>query len=74
LRANITAGTEVIWLNQDGPPHTVVSGDPGTGPTSEFRSGLINSGKNFTHTFTKAGVYDYYDPTYRHMKGQVVVN
>jgi plastocyanin len=77
--ANVTIGTKVTWLNSDGnnipfPNHSIISGDPDKGPTADFHSGLIEPGQNFSHTFDKQGVFEYYDPNYRHMKGKIIVD
>ena len=40
--------------------HTVTSGIPEFGPGGEFDSGLMESGDQFFHKFTKADEYEYF--------------
>jgi plastocyanin len=45
----------VIWINQDGAPHTATADDEVL-----FRSDLLSSGQRFTHTFTQIGDFAYF--------------
>lgn len=56
----IFKGVEVIWKNDDTAAHTVSSGDIVNGPDRKFDSGLIKSGKTFTHKFEESGKYTYF--------------
>lgn len=56
----IFKGVEVIWKNNDSAAHTVTSGDIVNGPDKKFDSGLIKSGKTFTHKFEESGKYAYF--------------
>ncbi|KEQ56411.1 Plastocyanin protein [Marine Group I thaumarchaeote SCGC AAA799-E16] len=56
----IFKGGEVIWRNDDSSAHTVTSGDIINGPDGKFDSGLIKSGKTFSHKFEKSGEYAYF--------------
>lgn len=69
---NVTAGSTVVWTNNDGIAHTV-SADDGS-----FDSGNMNQGATFKFTFTKAGTYAYYckyhgGPGGKGMAGEVIV-
>ncbi len=50
----ITPGQSVTWINNGQSIHTV------TADNSSFNSGNIQSGQQYSHTFTQAGRYPYY--------------
>ena len=64
---NIKVGETVVWTNEDTAPHTVESSD-GT-----LRSDELAKGDTYSHTFTKAGKYDYICGIHPSMKGSVTV-
>ena len=66
-RLQITVGTTVEWKNNDPLPHTV------TAVNKSFDSGLIQPGKTYRHTFTKAGTFSIFCIPHPFMKGVVVV-
>jgi plastocyanin len=66
-RVQITAGTTVIWRNDDQLIHTVTAND------KSFDSGLMQPGKTYRRTFDKPGQYPYYCLPHPFMKGVVVV-
>ena len=66
-KIQIPVGTTVEWRNNDPLPHTV------TAVGKSFDSGLIQPGKTFGHTFTKAGTFDFFCTPHPFMKGVVVV-
>lgn len=66
-RLNIAVGTTIEWRNSDPLPHSVSAVD------KSFNSGLIQPGKTYRHTFTKAGTYNFYCMPHPFMKGVVVV-
>lgn len=66
-RLQVTVGTTVEWTNNDPMPHTVTS------TSKSFDSGLINPGKTFRYTFTKAGTYSFFCTPHPFMKGTIVV-
>ena len=72
----IAAGDTVTWRNLGFMVHTSTSGEPGDpGAGSEWNSGLLNPGGQFSHTFNAPGVFDYYcDPHSNQMFGQVIVD
>ncbi|HRQ36986.1 MAG TPA: plastocyanin/azurin family copper-binding protein [Chloroflexota bacterium] len=50
----ITAGTEVVWLNQDGAPHNITFVDGSVASDNFF------NGESFAATFSEPGVYQIY--------------
>jgi plastocyanin len=66
-RIEVTVGTTVEWTNRDPLAHTVTAVD------RSFNSGLIQPGKTFRHTFTKAGTFNYFCIPHSFMRGRVVV-
>lgn len=70
----ISAGESVIWTNHDNEIHDVTSGNDGEeGMGQEFASSTLSSGKSFTHTFDKAGIYPYFCSFHESMSGEVIV-
>ncbi len=63
----VEAGTTVRWVNRDDVPHTVV------GTAKEFSSRVLDTGDEYTHTFTTPGSFEYYCSVHPHMKGKVIV-
>lgn len=51
----IPAGTTVIWVNQDGAPHTATADDGAL-----FKSDLLSKGQSFKHRFDQVGEFAYY--------------
>jgi plastocyanin len=66
-RLQVTVGTTIEWTNNDPMPHSVTATD------RSFNSGLINPGKTYRHTFTKAGTFSFFCMPHPFMKGTVVV-
>jgi plastocyanin len=66
-RVQVTAGTTVVWRNEDQLIHTVTAND------KSFDSGLLQPGKTYRRTFDKPGQYPYYCLPHPFMKGVVVV-
>jgi nitrite reductase (NO-forming) len=69
----VKTSTTLTWTNDDTLPHTVTSGNADTGPSGEFDSGIVMGAGSFTHTFDKAGTFDYYCALHPYMRGQVIV-
>jgi len=65
----VAAGTEVVWLNRDEEPHTVMSVDPAL----PFKSAALDTNDKFTFTFAKPGTYKYFCSIHSHMVGTIVV-
>lgn len=63
----IKKGETVTWTNEDSVGHTATALD-GT-----FDSGILQQGKSFSFTFTKAGTFDYKCTPHPNMRGKVVV-
>jgi plastocyanin len=67
MDVTVTAGTDVVWENQDGEPHTVVS------LTNDFRSQALDEKDKFTHRFDKPGTYKYICSIHPKMVGTITV-
>lgn len=63
----VAPGTTVRWINRDEETHTVTS------TTEIFKSGGLNLGDEYTHTFTTPGVYPYTCALHDFMQGTIVV-
>ncbi|MDD1656227.1 MAG: cupredoxin domain-containing protein [Methanomicrobiales archaeon] len=70
----ISAGTTVIWTNEDSAPHQVAS-DPHPAHTDlpELVSDTLSSGDSYRFTFVKTGTYGYHCHLHPTMKGTIVV-
>ncbi len=64
----VSANTTVTWTNNDPVGHTVTS-DNGV-----FDSGMMNTGKTFSHLFNTPGSYPYHCIIHSYMTGTVIVN
>ena len=63
----VQVGEKITWINRDGVGHNVVlQGGQLVGP-------LLSQGQSWSHTFTQAGIYDYYCGPHPFMKGQIIV-
>jgi plastocyanin len=65
----VAPGTQVVWINHDDEPHTVVSADGG----GTFKSPALGTDDKFTFTFAKPGTYKYFCSIHRYMAGTIVV-
>ncbi len=63
----VRAGTKVTWVNKDDVPHTVTSTD------KKFKSPVLDTDEQFSHTFSVPGTYNYFCSVHPHMTGQIVV-
>jgi amicyanin len=63
----IKAGSSVTFLNTDNMVHFNAD-DKG-----EFKTPVLKSGEHFTHTFHRAGVYNYTCIPHPWMKGKIIV-
>jgi plastocyanin len=63
----VAVGTEVVWVNRDDIPHTVVSAD------GVFKSKVRDTDEKFSYKFTKSGTYPYYCSLHPKMTGKIVV-
>ena len=66
-RTTVKAGTTVTWINGDDIPHTVASS------SKLFKSKALDTGDNFSFTFTTPGTYEYFCSLHPHMTGALVV-
>jgi plastocyanin len=63
----VTAGTTVMWTNNDNMTHTVTADD------DSFDSGNIAMGTKYSKLFSTAGTYSYHCTIHPNMKGTIVV-
>ena len=70
---NISAGTTVIWENNDAAAHLATSGTPDGGPDGVFDSGMIMGGATYEYEFLETGEFVYYCLVHPWMVGTVVV-
>ena len=70
---NISAGTTVVWENNDAAAHLATSGTPAGGPDGVFDSGMIMAGGTFEHEFIDSGEFQYYSIVHPWMVGTVTV-
>jgi plastocyanin len=63
----VADGTEVVWVNRDDIPHTIVSVD------GIFKSKVRDTDEKFAYRFTKSGTYSYYCSLHPKMTGTIVV-
>ena len=64
----VPVGTRVTWTNKDEVPHTVASTD------KRFTSSSgLDTGEQYSYTFTTPGTYEYFCTLHPFMKGKVVV-
>ena len=68
----VKAGTTVSWRNDHTLPHTVTSGIPGS-KDGKFHGELAEKTGTFQHTFTEAGLYEYFCSIHPGMTGTVDV-
>ena len=70
----IEEGTTVIWINEDGDPHMVVSDAvQGRMEGSIFSSEKLLEGWSFSYTFAEAGEFSYHCPFHPEMEGKIIV-
>ncbi len=65
---SVTAGSTVVWTNNDSFPHDVKA-DGG-----EFGSATLNNGDSYSAQFGSAGTFSYFCSIHPFMRGSVVVN
>ena len=70
---NISAGTTVIWENNDAAAHLATSGTPDGGPDGIFDSGMIMGGATYEYEFSETGEFVYYCLVHPWMVGTVIV-
>ena len=70
---NISAGTTVVWKNNDAAAHLATSGTPDGGPDGIFDSGMIMGGATYEYEFAETGEFVYYCLVHPWMIGTVIV-
>ena len=70
---NISAGTTVVWENNDAAAHLATSGTPDGGPDGIFDSGMIMGGATYEYEFSETGEFVYYCLVHPWMIGTVIV-
>ena len=65
---SVPMGTTVSWTNHDDVPHTVVNTE------RKFKSPVLDTDQQFTHTFDTPGTYPYFCSLHPKMTGQIVVS
>jgi plastocyanin len=63
----VTAGTKVIWKNDDDSPHRVAD------INGTYASAALDTDDSFSHTFATPGVYKYFCSIHPYMKGEIIV-
>ena len=66
--AAVPAGSTITWTNRDDVPHNIVSTE------RTFKSPVLDTDEQFSHTFEAPGTYTYYCSIHPKMTGQVVVS
>jgi plastocyanin len=66
-RVEVSAGTRVVWTNEDSDPHTV------TTDRSGFSSQALDTGQTYARVMSKAGTVTYHCTIHPFMHGTVVV-
>lgn len=68
--ANLTiaAGDSVVFVNEDGAPHTATADNGG------FDTGRLSRGQSATLTFNAAGTFSYFCAVHPHMKGSITIS
>ena len=69
----ISKDTTVTWVNKDSTYHQIISGNPDTGPSNIFYGDYFGPSESYNVTFDNAGIYQYYDPNWSHIDGQITV-
>lgn len=68
-RLEVSAGTQVMWINHDDIPHTIVHASR----PPAFRSRALDTEEHFINVFDTPGTYAYFCGLHPHMTGMIVV-
>ena len=68
----VPVGTEVVWVNQDGAPHTTTLGTPSE-LANIWTSGSLSKGDSFSATFIEPGTFPYFCKIHPSMTATVTV-
>ena len=63
----VPVGSTITWTNRDDVPHNIVSTE------QKFKSPVLDTDEQFSHTFDAPGTYKYYCSIHPKMTGQVVI-
>ena len=63
----VPVGSTMTWTNRDDVPHNIVSTE------QKFKSPVLDTDEQFSHTFDAPGTYKYYCSIHPKMTGEVVV-
>lgn len=66
-RIEVSAGTRVVWTNEDSDPHTVTTDKPA------FGSQALDTGQTYAKLLVKAGTFAYHCTIHPFMHGTVIV-
>jgi plastocyanin len=69
----ITAGTTVVFQNNDTAPHTITAGSNDDPQPDLFDSGLLQQGESFPFVFDEPGTYTYFCDRHPPMRGLITV-
>jgi len=69
----ISKDTTVTWVNKDSTYHQIISGNPDTGPSNIFYGDFFGPSESYNVTFDNSGIFQYYDPNWSHINGQITV-
>jgi plastocyanin len=72
-KLTVKKGTKVTWKNLDTTSNHTVTSNPQFKSPAKFGSPALGTGRTFSYTFTKTGVYHYYCTIHRGMTGIVTV-
>ncbi|MGH9369065.1 MAG: cupredoxin domain-containing protein [Thermoanaerobaculia bacterium] len=64
---NVTRGTVVKWMNEDGAPHTATADD------DRFDTGRLDRGESGETSFDTPGTYEYKCDFHPSMQGRIIV-
>ena len=65
----VSPGTKITWVNKDDEPHSATSSEK----PKRFDSGVLDSDKTYSFTFTEKGSFSYFCKLHPHMTGVVEV-
>jgi 3',5'-cyclic-AMP phosphodiesterase len=63
----VSIGAAVTWTNKDDVPHNIVA------TRGQFRSPVLDTDEQFSHSFNQSGTYEYYCSLHPKMIGHIVV-
>jgi len=67
VAASVPVGATVRWTNRDDVPHVIMSTE------KKFKSPVMDTDEQFSHTFEAPGSYDYFCSLHPKMTGRVTV-